>query len=175
MFKLNAKLTFALLASVALAACSSTTDLNNNSANLAFQAEDPSFTNQGLTGDLNAKIYNGYSANDLRYQNNTVLFGFDKYVPEGEFIALVAAHAEFMKKTGAKVLLEGYTDERGTPEYNITLGSMRAKETAALLQQYGVKPENIRQLSYGETRPAVLGHTEAAYSKNRRVVFNYEF
>lgn len=165
----NVKLALAVLAAGLLAACSTP-------APQAPSDVDSSFSNTGLSqNDANAKIYNGYSQNDLRYANNVVYFGFDQFVPTAEYVELIKAHAKFMIQTGAKVLLEGYTDERGTPEYNIALGASRAKETAKLLVQFGVNPTNIRQLSYGEARPAVLGHSEDAYAKNRRVVFNYEF
>ncbi|RIY31851.1 peptidoglycan-associated lipoprotein [Psittacicella hinzii] len=164
--KLLSRLGLAVLASVALAACSTS----------GPEVADSSFTNTSLsTTDANAKIYNGYSQNDLQNQYRTVYFAFDSYQVTPEAQQIIRAHAEFIKATGAKVLLEGYTDERGTPEYNIALGAERAKAVATLLVQYGVNPNNIRQLSYGEERPAVLGHTEAAYSKNRRVEFNYNF
>lgn len=165
-----AKLTKLLVvgaAALLLAACSTPNQL---------PTADNSFTNSQLhTKDPNAKIYNGYSQNDLQGQYSTVYFAFDSYQPSSESMNIIKAHAEFIIATGAKVLLEGYTDERGTPEYNVALGAQRAKAVASLLIQFGVNPNNIRQLSYGEERPAVLGHSEAAYSKNRRVVFNYDF
>ncbi|RIY32255.1 hypothetical protein CJP74_05040 [Psittacicella melopsittaci] len=159
------RLGFAVLAAFAVAACST-------SSNVA----DSSFTNASLNAnDPNAKLYNGYSLRELQNQYNTVYFAFDSYQVTAEGRELIKAHAEFIKSTGAKVLLEGYTDERGTPEYNIALGAERAKAVANLLVEFGVNPSDIRQLSYGEERPAVLGHTEADYAKNRRVVFNYNF
>ncbi|MFC6277259.1 OmpA family protein [Psittacicella hinzii] len=163
------RLALAVVAAFALAACSSGVSQNTGTA-------DNSFTNANLQAkDPNAKIYNGYSQNELQNTYNTVLFAFDSYTPTAEGVELIKAHAAFIKANGAKVVLEGYTDERGTPEYNITLGAQRAKSVADLLVQFGVDPASIRQLSYGEERPAVLGHNEAAYSKNRRVVFNYNF
>lgn len=145
-------------------------------ANAAKQAEDPSFTNLGRQlGDADVKQYNGYSINELTKKYTTVYFAFDSYAPVNDDLKLIEGHAQFIKATGAKVLLEGYTDERGTPQYNVTLGSERARSVYELLVKHGVAPESIRRLSYGEEKPAVLGHTEAAYSKNRRVVFNYNF
>ncbi|RIY33690.1 peptidoglycan-associated lipoprotein Pal [Psittacicella gerlachiana] len=164
--KLLTRLGIAVLASFAVAACST------SGSNVA----DSSFTNASLsTQDPNAKIYSGYSQNELQNQYRTVYFAFDSYQLTAEGEQLVRAHAEFIKATGAKVLLEGYTDERGTPEYNVALGAERAKAVAQALIKYGVNPANIRQISYGEERPAVLGHNEAAYAKNRRVEFNYNF
>lgn len=165
------KLATLAAAALALAACAgSPPDLP------ASTAEDPNFTNTNANyGDPNAKLYAGFSQNDLQQQYNTVYFGFDSYtVNEGD-LPLVQGHAEFLKKTGAKVVLEGYTDERGTPEYNITLGSLRAQAVYQALVNYGVNPAQIRTLSYGEERPNVLGHNENAYAQNRRVVFNYNF
>ena len=137
-----------------LAACSSSSD------NAAANAN----TNAGAQ-------YGGMSAQDLQTRYNTVYFGFDKYNVEGEYRTLLDAHAELLKATKANVTVAGNTDERGTPEYNIALGQRRANAVQNYLAQQGAS--NVATVSYGEEKPAVLGHTEADYAKNRRAVLEY--
>ena len=140
-----------------LAACSSSSD--NAAANANTNANGA------------AQQFGGMSAQDLQTRYNTVYFGFDKYNVEGEYRTLLDAHAELLKATKANVTVAGHADERGTPEYNIALGQRRANAVQNYLAQQGAS--NVATVSYGEEKPAVLGHTEADYAKNRRAVLEY--
>jgi len=71
------------------------------------------------------------------------------------------------------VRLEGSTDERGSREYNIGLGERRAQAVRRALLLQGVAESQITTVSYGEERPAVTGHSEDAWAKNRRVEIVY--
>ena len=66
---------------------------------------------------------------------------------------------------------EGHCDERGTIEYNLALGERRASSVRDYLTSLGVARNRIRVITYGEERPVDPGHTEAAWSKNRRAQF----
>ena len=136
-----------------LAACSSSSDNAAANANGAAQQ------------------FGGMSAQDLQTRYNTVYFAFDKYDIQGEYRTLLDAHAELLKATKANVTVAGHADERGTPEYNIALGQRRANAVQNYLAQQGAS--NVATVSYGEEKPAVLGHTEADYAKNRRAVLEY--
>lgn len=140
-----------------LAACSSSSD--NAAANANANANDA------------AQQFGGMSAQDLQTRYNTVYFAFDKYDIQGEYRTLLDAHAELLKATKANVTVAGHADERGTPEYNIALGQRRANAVQNYLAQQGAS--NVATVSYGEEKPAVLGHTEADYAKNRRAVLEY--
>ena len=72
------------------------------------------------------------------------------------------------------MIIEGHADERGTPEYNIALGERRAAAVKSYLQANGASGEQLSIISYGKEKPAVLGHNEAAYAKNRRAVITYD-
>ena len=72
-----------------------------------------------------------------------------------------------------KVRLEGHTDERGSREYNIGLGERRAQAVRRALLLQGATDAQLSTVSYGEERPAVAGHDEAAWAKNRRVEIVY--
>ncbi|VTM23968.1 peptidoglycan-associated lipoprotein Pal [Aggregatibacter sp. HMT-949] len=122
----------------------------------------------------NGQTFGGYSVEDLQQRYNTVYFGFDKYNIEGQYVQILDAHAAYLNATPAsKVVVEGNTDERGTPEYNIALGQRRADAVKSFLAGKGVEGSKVSTVSYGEEKPAVLGHDEAAYSKNRRAVLAY--
>jgi len=69
------------------------------------------------------------------------------------------------------VTIEGHCDERGTPEYNLALGERRAVTTRAYLVSLGIAAERLRTVSYGREFPFDPGHTEAAFSLNRRAHF----
>lgn len=71
-----------------------------------------------------------------------------------------------------KVQLEGHTDNRGTGEYNMALGSSRARAVLDVLSSFGVPGRKLSTISYGEEVPLVQGEGEDAWSKNRRVHFS---
>lgn len=87
--------------------------------------------------------------------------------------AIIANADKISGRSNVKVLLEGHTDPRGSREYNIGLGERRAKSIAEFLMARGVSPKQLRIVSYGAEKPAVGGHDEGAYRKDRRVVLVY--
>ena len=104
----------------------------------------------------------------------TVYFDFDSSEIKGEGTDIVAAHAKYLAANpGTRVRLEGHTDERGSREYNIGLGERRAQSVRRALLLQGAGEAQISTVSYGEERPAVPGHDEAAWAKNRRVEIVY--
>ena len=107
-------------------------------------------------------------------QDATIYFGFDSETIANDFVALLQAHAEFLRNNpNIKVIIEGHTDERGTPEYNVALGERRTRSVAQYLMNLGVSVDQLSIVSYGEETPAEVGHSEAFWSKNRRAVINY--
>ena len=69
------------------------------------------------------------------------------------------------------VVVEGNCDERGSNEYNMALGDQRAVVIRNYLVQNGIAADRIQHRSYGEEKPAVDGHDESAWSRNRRGEF----
>jgi peptidoglycan-associated lipoprotein len=103
-----------------------------------------------------------------------VYFDFDSSEIKGVGTDIVAAHAKYLAANPAtRVRLEGHTDERGSREYNIGLGERRAQAVRRALLLQGASDAQISTVSYGEERPAVAGHDEAAWAKNRRVEIVY--
>jgi len=68
------------------------------------------------------------------------------------------------------LILEGHTDERSTREYNLALGERRADAAKDYLIAHEIKESRLQIRSYGKERPEALGHDEAAWAQNRRVV-----
>lgn len=84
-------------------------------------------------------------------QNNIVYFDLDKYDIRSDFAAMLDAHANFLRSNPSyKVTVEGHADERGTPEYNISLGERRANAVKMYLQGKGVSADQISIVSYGK-------------------------
>jgi len=103
-----------------------------------------------------------------------IYFDFDKSDIKPEFAPIVQAHAKYLvAHPGAKLKLEGNTDERGTREYNIGLGERRAQAVRRALMLLGVQETQLTTVSFGAERPAVEGDDEAAWAKNRRVELVY--
>ncbi|AKZ65701.1 peptidoglycan-associated lipoprotein Pal [Candidatus Palibaumannia cicadellinicola] len=107
-------------------------------------------------------------------QTNIIYFDLDKYDIHLNYGTILDDHAKFLRNNPSKkVIIEGHTDERGTPEYNIALGERRANAVKMYLQSKGVFDEQMMILSYGKEKPVVFGHNETAYGKNRRAVLVY--
>ncbi len=142
---------------------------------------DTSGANSGAQGsgakDLNA----GAGADDESagpqgglLATRVVYFDFDSSEIKGTGTDVVAAHAKYLARhSDQRVRLEGHTDERGSREYNIGLGERRAQSVRRALLLQGASDAQISTVSYGEERPAVPGHDEAAWAKNRRVEIVY--
>ncbi len=111
--------------------------------------------------------------NQLR-KDYTIFFNFNEFTILPKYDEMLDAHAAYLRDNpNVTVIVEGFTDERGTPEYNIVLGEKRATSVSKYLQAMGVAADQISIVSYGEEKPAVLGHTELDYAKNRRAILVY--
>lgn len=101
-----------------------------------------------------------------------VYFGYDNYqIPAGEQTKIDAV-IEFLRTNGGVVIVvEGHCDDRGTNEYNMSLGEYRAQSIRAYIINAGISANRIQTASFGEERPAVAGSGESAWKMNRRGEF----
>ena len=107
--------------------------------------------------------------------DQTYYFDFNRDSVNSDDRAAIDKHAKYLlAHPKATILVEGHTDSRGSREYNIGLGERRAETVARVLEADGVPKKQIRIISYGEEKPAVLGQNEQSYGKNRRVFIVYE-
>ena len=105
----------------------------------------------------------------------TIYFAFDSSEISAEDIEVVKHHGKYLAlHPDATMRLEGHTDERGTREYNVALADRRAQAVKKLLLYQGASASQVTIISYGEEKPAALGHDEEAWKLNRRAELVYE-
>jgi peptidoglycan-associated lipoprotein len=101
-----------------------------------------------------------------------IYFNFDSYDLSSDARKSLQKNMQLFKNDSTDVMrIEGNCDGRGSAEYNIALGEKRAMAAMQYLQTLGLSPDRLSVISYGKERPAVQGHDESAWSKNRRDEF----
>ena len=115
---------------------------------------------------------NKFDPDRAAFAANTVHFPFDSAAIKANEQANIAAVASALAAApGNALLIEGHCDERGTEEYNRTLGERRADGLREALIKLNVSGNRIATRSFGKDKPVDPGHNEAAFSKNRRGEF----
>jgi peptidoglycan-associated lipoprotein len=104
---------------------------------------------------------------------DTVYFEHDQYVIQPQALETLKLNAVSITQNTewGTVVIEGHCDERGSEEYNVSLGDRRAAQVKRYLVDLGVPSERLKTVSYGEARPAVAGVGESAWRYNRRSEF----
>ncbi|MBT8435338.1 MAG: peptidoglycan-associated lipoprotein Pal [Gammaproteobacteria bacterium] len=180
------------LVAVVVTACATTQEdmMDGDGAPIDDQAQtgmvdDGSSGGADATGLDGADVGDGMAISDMdafsRLQqtegalaNRTIYFEFDSAKLTSESIQILETHGSFVAGNGeVSVRLEGHADERGSREYNIALGDRRAQSVRRVLLFQGASADQVETVSYGEEEPAMQGHTEEAWSKNRRVELIY--
>jgi len=99
-------------------------------------------------------------------------FDYDRYEIKDADKAVLGAISEWLlAHKGAKVLIEGHCDDRGSNEYNLGLGDQRAQAARNYLNTLGVVSERLESVSYGEEKPLCTEQNETCWSSNRRAHF----
>jgi peptidoglycan-associated lipoprotein len=116
-----------------------------------------------------ASQYDNYTPHPEILQAQTIHFDFDKSAIRSSDESKLEEVANYMKSNPTHALrVEGNCDERGTEEYNRSLGERRAMAAREYLARLGIEPNRVVTVSYGQDRPVDTGHAESAWSKNRR-------
>jgi peptidoglycan-associated lipoprotein len=110
-----------------------------------------------------------FSNNVQKGQFPPVYFAFDSFEISAQEGEKLKGLADFLRSARNNIILAGFTDERGTPEYNRALGERRAQAARNYLLSLSVSPARIQTVSFGQEMPADPGHSESAWAKNRRV------
>jgi peptidoglycan-associated lipoprotein len=116
----------------------------------------------------------------LRDPNNilskrSIYFDYDKDVVKAEYKDLIAAHAKYVAShPKAKMTLTGNTDDRGSREYNVSLGQKRSVSVKKSMNVLGAQDAQIETVSFGEERADTNCKDDACYAKDRRVDISYE-
>ena len=170
------KLLIPALLSALLAACSTTPLPEDGGAPVESRSGSGTGVAPVTAGGLDASgLPRELTDPKSKLSQRSIYFDLDKYEVKDEYKDLVAAHAKYLvDHKGFKVLLQGNTDERGSREYNLSLGQKRAEAVKRSLTLLGVKDDQIESVSLGEEKPKDAGHDEAAWSQNRRADILYK-
>jgi peptidoglycan-associated lipoprotein len=116
----------------------------------------------------------------LRDPNNilskrSIYFDYDKDTVKAEYKDLLAAHAKYVAShPKAKMTLTGNTDDRGSREYNVSLGQKRSVSVKKSMNVLGAQDTQIETVSFGEERADTNCKDDTCYGKDRRVDISYE-
>jgi len=123
-------------------------------------------------GDLATFNPDDYAQDRSTFAAETLYFEYDSSsIKASEESKISAVAAALKSDASAKLLVEGNCDERGTEEYNRSLGERRALAAREALANAGVDSGRVATRSYGEDRPADAGHSQSSWAKNRRDEF----
>ena len=171
------KLLIPALLSALLAACS-TTPLPEDGAGAPVESRSGSGTGVApvTAGGLDASgLPRELTDPKSKLSQRSIYFDLDKYEVKDEYKDLVAAHAKYLvANKGFKVLIQGNTDERGSREYNLSLGQKRSDAVKRSLILLGAKEDQVESVSLGEEKPKNPGHEESAWADNRRADILYK-
>jgi peptidoglycan-associated lipoprotein len=148
-----ARIAFALLATLSVAACS-TNKTDSNAALAGAGASVP-----GSTQDFVVNV------------GDRVFFETDSSELTSTAVATLDKQAAWLQRYGRySFTVEGHADERGTREYNFALGARRAQAVRDYLASRGIPASRMRTISYGKERPVAVCNDISCWSQNRRAV-----
>jgi peptidoglycan-associated lipoprotein len=114
-------------------------------------------------------LHEGWAPNAEIFKAYTCHFDFDSSnVKAADKPNLEAVASQLKSNPAWAVRVEGNCDERGTEEYNRSLGERRALALRESLISLGIEATRVDTISYGEDKPVATGHDEAAWKQNRR-------
>lgn len=125
-------------------------------------------------GNANAGANEGDMGSDAAFHGavQDLFFDYDSYNVRADAETGIASAARYLNAHPAiKVLIGGYCDDRGSAEYNITLGENRANAAKEALVSAGVASGRVRVVSYGKERQFCTDETESCWQQNRRAQF----
>ena len=169
-WKMKKSLLLALLLSLFLIGCSSTPIVDVSKPAGPSASNDSSSSSDETDLDLAS----------LRDPNNilskrSIYFDYDKDVVKAEYKDLLAAHAKYVAShPKAKMTLTGNTDDRGSREYNVSLGQKRSVSVKKSMNVLGAQDTQIETVSFGEERADTNCKDDTCYAKDRRVDISYE-
>jgi peptidoglycan-associated lipoprotein len=102
------------------------------------------------------------------HNERRVFFDLNSSILDGDATAMLRSNVSWLTNMNSDIIIEGHCDERGTREYNLALGQQRAEAVVRFLTAQGISPSRIQAISYGKERPLIRGHSNSAWSKNRR-------
>jgi peptidoglycan-associated lipoprotein len=112
---------------------------------------------------------------EFRANVHDVFFDYDKANLRSDAESVLPRDAAYLANhPGVKVLIGGYCDERGSDEYNLSLGQDRAEQVKKALLGAGISANRVRVISYGKEKPFCTNETDACWQQNRRAGFSMD-
>lgn len=173
MKKINLLAIAILVSSLMMAACNKNVKNDNSASQAQTAVSDAEKDSQTDVTDENLPD----TETDIRdYQSfvsnsglKAVPFNYDKYDLSEEAREIIRENAEVLNSNKMwSIRIEGYCDNRGTAEYNLSLGQKRANSVRDYYVRLGVQPYRIGTISYGVENPLCDEDTEECWQMNRR-------
>jgi outer membrane protein OmpA-like peptidoglycan-associated protein len=104
------------------------------------------------------------------YSDDTIQFDTAKADLSQEDQTKLSAFADKIKSDNQNVYIEiqGFTDSRGSPNYNMALGEKRADAVRRYLMDQGIPLYHMSTISFGEEKPKAPNDTTEGRDMNRR-------
>jgi peptidoglycan-associated lipoprotein len=132
----------------------------------------PTNTNTNNTTNTPPKIPDNTPKEDKLGSFGPIYFSYDSPDLSVEAKATLDRIAEYLEAhPNITIIISGHADERGTEEYNLSLGDDRAKTAQTYLLRWKIDSSRIKAISYGEEKPVIQGEDEGSWSQNRRDEF----
>src|SRR5690606_18664493 len=102
----------------------------------------------------------------------TIFFEYDQATLSPDAQNTLKGNAEWLRNNpNVSLQIEGHCDDRGSVEYNLSLGERRGRTVKNFLEAQGISAQRLSIISYGEEKPLVRGSGESVWSQNRRANF----
>ena len=181
--KLHSKLLMIAAISMSVAACQST-PMQSAADTRPLPVPADTRALPGDSSDIKGAVIDGSASstmNELNDPNNilskrNIYFDYNSDAIRVEFRPNISAHAKYLQAhSDAKVMLQGNADERGTREYNLSLGQRRSVSVKRALNVLGVSDNQIETVSYGEENASAYCSfdSDSCYQLDRRVEIVY--
>jgi peptidoglycan-associated lipoprotein len=119
-------------------------------------------------GQSNMSALPGSAQDFVVNVGDRVYFDTDSYDIRADAQPLLDAQSGWLRRYGSvRVRIEGNADERGTREYNLSLGARRANSVRDYLVSHGVTADRISTISFGKEQPIDAGSGDESWQKNR--------
>lgn len=104
-----------------------------------------------------------------------VFFDYDQASLRSDAQSVLPRDAAYLAShPNVKVLIGGYCDERGSNEYNLSLGQDRAESVKKALESAGISADRVRVVSFGKEKPFCAQETDTCWQQNRRAGFSLD-
>lgn len=134
------------------------------------ELSEPDDTHDG--NDMSQAEATALEASGVDFVNRNIYFEFDSAALSSNAQRVLTDKADYLRTNpDLMITIEGHCDERGTEEYNMALGDLRAKSAKQYLLDMGIPADRLNTITYGEERPMAHSRDEASWAKNRRAQF----